>query len=221
VCKLKKRPGPLSHAVPRPVPRVFAGAQEYPALPQFSCISSGSGSAIEYRWAEGQYDRLPALATDLVGRRVAVIVACTDAAALAAKAATTAIPIVFLIGNDPVEVGLVASLARPGENITGVSWFGFDLVPKTSARGVGDRTGGRQPDAVAMAPIRPRPYRRRRQVWKSSLSPPVQRAWQPGGPGPGKRGPGSGDLCHQALALTFFFAVTIWVHAGRFENVYW
>jgi putative tryptophan/tyrosine transport system substrate-binding protein len=93
-------------------------------------VIEGRDAAIEYRFAEGHYDQLPALATDLVGRRVVVIVAYTDAAALAAKAATTTIPIVFLSGSDPVEAGIVPSLNRPGESITGVSWFGVDLVPK-------------------------------------------------------------------------------------------
>jgi putative ABC transport system substrate-binding protein len=86
--------------------------------------------ATDVRSAEGYYERLPTLAADLVDRRVDVIVAYTDAASLAAKAATTTIPVVFLIGNDPLRLGLVPSLNRPGENITGVSWFGVDLVPK-------------------------------------------------------------------------------------------
>jgi putative ABC transport system substrate-binding protein len=93
-------------------------------------VVDGQNVAIEYRWAEGQYDRLPALAVDLVSRKAVVIVAYTDAAALAAKAASTTIPIVFLNGDDPVRLGLVQSLARPSKNITGVSWFGVDLVPK-------------------------------------------------------------------------------------------
>ena len=97
---------------------------------QESGYVEGRNVGFEFRWAGGEYDRLPALAADLVGRQVSVIVAALLPAARAAKAATATIPIVFISGSDPIETRLVTSLSRPTENVTGVSVFSVPLVAK-------------------------------------------------------------------------------------------
>jgi putative ABC transport system substrate-binding protein len=122
-----------------PVIGYLSGASPGPYAPFVAAFHRGltetgyveeQNVAIEYRWAEGRYDRMPALAADLVGRAVDVIAAGGDTAVLAAKSATSTIPIVFFSGSDPADRGLVASLARPGGNVTGVTFMTGELMPK-------------------------------------------------------------------------------------------
>ncbi len=118
--------GFLGSTSPDPYAHIVAAVQK--GLAETGYVA-GRNVIVEYRWADGQYDRLPALAAELVRRRVALIVANTPAA-LAAKAATTTIPIVFSSGIDPVQAGLVISLNRPGGNVTGISSMNGALVAK-------------------------------------------------------------------------------------------
>ena len=124
--------------------------------------TDGKNLVIESRWAEEKYERLPALAAELIDRRVACIVTYTDAATVAAKAATKTIPIVFINGGDPVRAGLVPSLSRPEGNVTGASFFGVDVGPKQlsllhdlvpAATTVGLLVDQNLPDAIAQIPL--------------------------------------------------------------------
>ena len=118
----------------------FLGSQSPDAIPDYlralrqglkeAGFVEGENIAIEYRWAENQVDRLPALAAELARRRVAMIVSGGGPASMAAGKATTSIPVVFLVAEDPVRLGLVASLSRPGGNATGVNFFSAELAAK-------------------------------------------------------------------------------------------
>src|SRR5262245_57421233 len=119
--------GFLHRGSPGPYGRVPAAFRQ--GLKEVGYVE-GQNAAIEYRWAHGQYERLPALVAELIHRPVAVLAATTTPAALAAKAATTTVPTVFTTATNPVEVGLVASLSRPGGNVTGATQLNVEIGPK-------------------------------------------------------------------------------------------
>ena len=179
---------------------VAARAQQ-PALPVIGFIDAGSAAqrtmqvaafrkglaeagyeegrdvAIEFRWAEGQYGRFRELAADLVRRRVNVIVTPASAtAALAAKAATTTIPIVFGSGGDPVKEGLVASLSRPGGNLTGVNFFTVELVAKRMQL-LRDLELSAKRVAVLVNPADPEGYQAVRDIEAAADGQQISRSW--------------------------------------------
>src|SRR5262249_8969338 len=150
----------------------------------------GRNVAIEYRWAEGRFDRLPELAADLVRHQVSVMIIVSEPGALAAKAATTTIPIVFGIAEDPVALGLVANIARPGANLTGVNFLTGELVakrmevlreliPAATRFGVLVNPGDpRRADAVARdAQVAARSMERQVHVLKASTSGEIDEAF--------------------------------------------
>ena len=133
---------PLAARAQQPAMPVIGSLQGVAAAPwaeRMAAVRRGLGEmgyvegrnvAIDYRWAEGQFHRLPAMATDLVGRGVDVILVSPDVGVDAAMAATKTIPIVFTTNSDPIAAGFVSSLAHPGGNVTGISFMGVELVPK-------------------------------------------------------------------------------------------